>query len=152
VGFGSIVFWGALLIGRALAPRVLRRLDEARLTLFGLVTAAIGISIVLIAKTLAVVFCGVSICGLGLASVFPIAIATLSSHYGAKASRVGGLMFALGGAGGATIPWVVGFLSTRFSDLRVGLCVPLLGMLIMLGLHNLPSERLRPSHGHTADE
>jgi fucose permease len=44
-------------------------------------------------------------------------------------------MFALSSLGGATVPWLVGALSSRFGSLRVGLTVPLLGCVVMLFLY-----------------
>jgi fucose permease len=73
-----------------------------------------------------------SLAGLGLAAVFPIAIANLSHKFGAAATRVAGLMFNLAGLGGATLPWLVGFTSTRLNNLKFGLFVPLAGCTIML--------------------
>lgn len=127
-------FWAALLLGRAVAPALLRRIADAKLMLLGLGVAACGIAVVVGASTLLEVFLGILISGLGLASVFPIAIAALSHYLGATATRVGGVMFALGGLGGATLPWLVGFLSTHFASLRLGLAVPLVGVLIMAGM------------------
>ena len=136
-------FWAALLLGRALAPAVLRHVAEARLVLLGLLLAAFGTADLLIARTLAGVVAGVSVAGLGLASVFPITISSLSHHFGPSASRVAGMMFALGGLGGATLPWLVGFLSTHFGSLKAGLVVPLLGSLAMIALHSFS---LHPSN------
>ena len=128
-------FWGALLLGRALAPVILRHLRETTLASAGLVLASLGILVLLIANTMALVVAGASLAGFGLASVFPINIAMLSQWFGEMASRIGGVMFALSSLGGATVPWLVGALSSRFGSLRVGLTVPLLGSLAMLFLY-----------------
>lgn len=124
-------FWAALLIGRALAPFVLRYTADAKLMLAGLLAASLGVSVLLLAQTQAGVFWGASLAGLGLSSVFPLTIAMLPHCFGAAATRVAGPMFALGSLGGATLPWVVGFLSTQFGSLRAGLAVPMAGTLIM---------------------
>ena len=137
-------FWGALLLGRALAPVMLRYVRETTLASAGLVLASLGVSVLLIANTMALIVVGASVAGFGLASVFPINIALLSKWFGEMASRIGGLMFALSSLGGATVPWVVGALSSRFGSLRIGLTVPLLGSLTMLFLYlkNRHSPRL----------
>src|SRR6266850_6387170 len=128
-------FWGALLLGRALAPVILRHVRETTLACAGLVLASLGILVLLIANTMALVVVGASMAGFGLASVFPINIAMLSQWFGEMASRVGGVMFALSSLGGATVPWLVGALSSRFGSLRIGLIVPLLGSIAMLFLY-----------------
>ena len=137
-------FWGALLLGRALAPVFLRHVRETTLASAGLVVASLGVFVLLIANTMALVVAGASLAGLGLASVFPINIAMLSQWFGEMASRIGGVMFALSSLGGATVPWLVGILSSRFGSLRIGLMVPLLGSLTMLFLYlkNRQSHRL----------
>jgi fucose permease len=43
-----------------------------------------------------------------------------------------GLFFVIAGLGGALIPWLVGLASEGFGDLRVGILVPLLGVVIMI--------------------
>ena len=128
-------FWGALLLGRAVAPVILRRVRETTLASAGLVLASLGIFVILIANTMALVVAGASLAGFGLASVFPINIALLSQWFGEMASHVGPMMFALSSFGGATVPWLVGALSSRFGSLRVGLTVPLLGSVVMLFLY-----------------
>jgi fucose permease len=89
----------------------------------------------LMANTVALVVAGASVAGFGLASVFPINIALLSQWFGEMSSHVGGMMFALSSLGGATVPWLVGALSSRFGSLRAGLTVPLAGSITMLFLY-----------------
>ena len=134
------LFWTALLLGRASASLLLRHVRELRLAQFGLALSTAGILALLGARNLPVIAIGVSLVGLGLSSVFPIAIATLSRRFGATASRIAGVMFALAGLGGATLPWLVGFTSTRLGSLRYGLLVPLLGCIGMLAMNGLLSQ------------
>jgi len=128
-------FWAAMLVGRAAAPAVLRFTPDAKVMTTGLVIAALGVTTLLVTPTVVGVFVGASLTGLGLAPVFPITIAMLSHDFGVLASRLAGSMFALAALGGATMPWLVGFFSTRFTSLRLGLIVPLIGMFMMLAAH-----------------
>ncbi|MBS1823127.1 MAG: MFS transporter [Acidobacteria bacterium] len=130
-------FWGALLAGRALAPGFLRHMGERHLASAGLLIASCGVSVLLAARTIGVVSLGAVVAGLGLASVFPIDIALLAELFGEMASRAGGIMFALAALGGATLPWLVGLVSTRFGNLKIGLAVSLLSCLMMLFLFYL---------------
>jgi MFS transporter, FHS family, glucose/mannose:H+ symporter len=125
-------FWGALLLGRALAPLALRRVHETKLAGVGVALAAIGVSVLLLSKTMAPVVAGASLAGLGFSSVYPINVSLLSHWFGETTTRVSGVVFALGNLGGAVLPWIVGFLSTRMGSLRAGLSVPLCGALGML--------------------
>jgi fucose permease len=79
-----------------------------------------------------VIFGGALFAGLGLASLYPIYIAWLSKWFGARARKVGGVMFALAAGGASTIPTLVGVVSRYASSLRVGLLVPLAGCAVML--------------------
>jgi FHS family glucose/mannose:H+ symporter-like MFS transporter len=137
-------FWGALVLGRALAPALLRHMRETTLASAGLGLASLGVVVLLAAKTMSLVLVGASLAGFGLASVFPINIAMLTLWFGDMAARMGGLMFALAGLGGATLPWLVGALSNRFGSLKIGLMVPLLGATAMLTLY-LANGRSRPN-------
>ncbi|MGH9509258.1 MAG: MFS transporter [Terriglobales bacterium] len=136
-------FWGALLLGRAAAPSVLRHLSESAHGLAGLVMATLGVSVLLITDAFPVMITGAALAGFGLAPVFPFAVSILSEHYGSLATRVGGAAFAMGGLGGATLPWLVGFQSAQWGSLKTGLLVPLVATLAMIGLH-LCSGRVLP--------
>jgi fucose permease len=128
------LFYGMLLLGRALAPVLLLRVPDASLALGGVVLAGIATAILLGAETLPGVRVGVALCGLGLASVFPIIIALMTRSFGSSASRVAGWMFGLAGLGGAALPWLVGIASTALGILRAGLAVPFLASWVMAAL------------------
>jgi MFS transporter, FHS family, glucose/mannose:H+ symporter len=125
-------FWGSLLFGRSITPAVLRYLQESKVSIIGLLAALLGIMACLATRNPVQLALSACLAGLGLAAIFPIAIANLSHKFGAAASRVAGLMFNLAGLGGATLPWLVGFTSTRLNNLKFGLFVPLAGCTIML--------------------
>jgi FHS family glucose/mannose:H+ symporter-like MFS transporter len=133
-------FWGALLVGRTLAPLALRRVREINLATFGVGLAAAGIVVLLAAKTITVIMIGASLAGLGLASVFPINVSLLSHWFGETATRVSGTIFSIGNFGGAVMPWLMGFISTHLA-LRFGFAVPLLGAISMLVFY-LASDKL----------
>lgn len=135
------VFWGALLMGRALAPVALRYLTEVKLAATGLVIALGGALGIVFSTTVLEVRLGAGVAGFGLAPVYPIFIAWLGQRFGADAPRPGGVMFALAGCGGATLPWLVGQVSTSFASLKVGLVVPLIGCLLMLAILSAPCAR-----------
>jgi fucose permease len=130
-------FWGALLAGRALAPRILLYLGATEMARISLMIAFCGVTALLAAHTIGSLIMAVTVTGLGLASVFPITISLLPLRFGGMAPRIGGVMFALAGLGGATLPWLVGSVSIKFGSLKTGLFVPWLGCVAMLGLYAL---------------
>ena len=128
-------FWGAILVGRALAPRLLRQFAAIDLARIGLVLSLFGIVMLLRATTPLGAVIGATLGGLGLAPVYPITIAMLSKELGSASSRKSGLLFALAGLGGATVQWIVGVVSTHFASLKVGLLVPLFCDCIVIALY-----------------
>jgi fucose permease len=125
-------FWGALLIGRFLAPLALERLRATKLATAGVALAALGVLVLIAARGMPLIMIGAAISGLGLSSVFPISVSLLSEWFGDAAALISGSIFACGNFGGAVLPWIVGALSTNFGSLRVGFLVPLAGSLGML--------------------
>src|SRR5262249_13361134 len=127
-------FWASLMLGRVITPALLRHMPETRLVLAGLAVATTGATILISTKTMMGLFIGATIAGTGLAPIFPTTVAMFTHYFGMASPRISGLMFALGGLGGATIPWMVGFVSTTLGSLRSGLVFPLIGGLTMMVL------------------
>ncbi len=127
-------FYTGLMSGRATAPLVLLRLHERRLVLGALSLAASGTAILIASTTLKFAIVGVFLAGLGCASIYPIYIVWLSKWYGSRAKRIGGVFFGVGSLGGLAGPPLIGFVSKHSGSLRIGLLVPLLSALIMIGL------------------
>jgi FHS family glucose/mannose:H+ symporter-like MFS transporter len=127
-------FWGGLLVGRVFVPVILRHVKEQNLLAAGLIAGAIGNLALIEARTFAIAAaCGVAI-GLGFSSVYPILVSSLVRCFGERAKRVGSIMFPLGSLGGASIPWLVGVISTQAGGLRSGLMVPLAACVVMIAL------------------
>jgi MFS transporter, FHS family, glucose/mannose:H+ symporter len=139
-------FWGALLVGRATAPLLLRRMRETSLASAGLVLSCVGVAVLLAAHGMTSIVLGAALTGLGLSSVFPINISLISRWFGDEGVRFGGVMFALAGLGGATLPWLVGLFSALTGNLKAGLVVPFLGSATMLVLY-LANRAARSSAG-----
>lgn len=125
-------FYGALLLGRVTAPVSLRQISDVTQARLGAVLACAGVGALLYSRTLlSIAVCSLLV-GFGLSTLYPIAIGLLSSTFGAAASRIAGSMFALSTLGGASVPWLVGYASTRSGSLRTALLVPLAGCLVIM--------------------
>jgi fucose permease len=127
-------FYAGLTLGRASAPLVLRRVSERKIVLAALGLTAAGITLLIASTTLKSALPAAFLAGLGCASVYPIYIAWFSHWYGARAKKVGGLLFALASLGGSAGPGAVGFISKLSGSLRVGMLAPLVATLIMFTL------------------
>jgi FHS family glucose/mannose:H+ symporter-like MFS transporter len=128
-------FYAALMLGRWIAPVMLRMFNEVRLAQGGLIMACGGMSVLVLSRTLPGVVAGAGLAGLGLSSVYPISISLLSREFGPTASRVGSLMFTLANLGGGSVPWLVGVSSSQFGSLKAGLALPLIGAVVMFVLY-----------------
>ena len=128
-------FYSALMVGRWLAPLLLRVTDEIRLVQVGLLVACAGMAGLILSHGLWGVVVSASLAGLGLSYVYPITISVLSREFGPASSRVGSLMFTMSNLGGALMPWMVGVSSTYFGTLKAGLAVPLIACAAMYGLY-----------------
>jgi MFS transporter, FHS family, glucose/mannose:H+ symporter len=145
-------FWAGLLVGRAAAPAVLRRVSETALVLISLLVADAGLIVILLGSSLMTVSSGAGLAGLGLAAVFPTTFAIFTRQFGRQASQFTGSIFVLGGMGGALIPWLVGLTSARFGDLRIGLLIPLFCVASMIVLQIAIIRALAPGICKVADK
>lgn len=127
-------FFAGLLSGRGAAAAILMRLKERAVAVGGVLLAATSELLFLSAHSRTALFGSVFFAGLGLASLYPIFIAWLSEWFGARARKVGGVLFALAAGGGAVMPPLVGVVSRQTASLSIGLLVPFAGCLIMLAV------------------
>jgi fucose permease len=125
-------FWAALLVGRGLAPAILLFVSEIRLHLISALGACLGILVLVRAETPVLLLAGACCTGLMLAPIFPLTISLFLSR--SSDTRNAGWVFAIGGFGGAVLPWLAGVLSTAVRSLRVGILVSLGADLAMLPL------------------
>jgi len=128
-------FYFALMIGRWLAPIVLRWTSEIVLARAGLVIACTGTAGLVLAHTITGLVAGATVAGLGLSAVYPITISLFSQRFGRASARAGSITFNMANFGGATLPLLVGYASHQFGTLKVGLAVPLAAGVLMLGLY-----------------
>jgi fucose permease len=127
-------FWVGLIAGRTLVSVILPRISERFFVVAGLIVAALANSALLRVTGFRAAIACLVVAGIGLAAVYPTLIASMVGYYGTRARRTGNILFALASCGGATMPWLVGFISTHAASLRAGLLAPLAGCLVMLGL------------------
>jgi FHS family L-fucose permease-like MFS transporter len=128
-------FWGALLLGRALAPFVLKFHRSVIVARSGLAFGVLGGIALFVAHGMQLILAGCFLAGLGLSSIFPISVSLLPRWFGESARSVSGAVFGSGNVGGAVLPWVVGLVSTQSGDLRWGYLVPLAGAAFMLAFY-----------------
>jgi len=127
-------FWGGLAGGRGLVAASLAPRFENAAVFSGLAAVGVAIATLLIAAGSSPVFAIAIACGLGLAPSFPVTMAALAREVPPKVAQP---MIALGSLGAATVPWLVGAISSATGSLSNGLAA-LLALLAALGaLHVL---------------
>jgi MFS transporter, FHS family, glucose/mannose:H+ symporter len=135
------MFWAGLLVGRALAPAVLRRLAELRVVQFSLGLAIVGVVILITASSLVQIAAGTFIAGFGVAPVFATLMSWLVRYYGPTARALAGQLLGIGILGGAFVPWAIGVLSSHFGSLKAGLALVLVTLSATLALSSLLARR-----------
>lgn len=136
-------FWITLVAGRGVAPLVLRRYSDFVVAKVGLMLASAGAALLLGARSWWQAAACAFIAGIGFAPVYPIVISWMTRWFGAAAQRIAGNMFALAGFGAAIMPWLVGAIAQKYGSLRLGLIVPLAGVLTMLAVFCFDQEFAR---------
>ena len=128
-------FYFCLMLGRWVAPLLLRRFEEIPVAQAGVLLACAGMAGLVGSHSLLAVVASASAAGLGFSAVYPITISLLSREFGPAASRAGSLMFTCANLGGAVFPWLVGATSNQLGTLKAGLAVPLVGGALMYFLY-----------------
>jgi fucose permease len=131
-------FYGALLLGRLAASWALKRISDLTQARLASLLAAGGVAALLYSRSTPGIAATAAIIGLGLSTLYPIAIALASVGLGAAAERIMGTLFAFSTLGGACIPWIVGYVSTHSGSLRTALLVPLAGIAVIVALYWSP--------------
>ena len=123
-------FWASILVGRLIAPLILRRTTTRTVVFNGLMLGAIGITLTVVSNGVLTLALGVILSGFGLSAVFPTMIAIFTDEYGTGGG--GSIVLGVCGMGGALIPWLVGVVSFESTSLRLGLAVTLVSTLLAL--------------------
>jgi FHS family glucose/mannose:H+ symporter-like MFS transporter len=130
-------FWGALLLGRAITPWVLRLRSEATTYKLFLTLATAGTLLLVLSGSRAHLAAGALLAGLGMAPLFPFTVSMLAAATAATRSRTAGWVLACGGLGGAALPWLTGRLGDGTGTLHHGFLVPLAGLIGLAAIYGL---------------
>jgi MFS transporter, FHS family, glucose/mannose:H+ symporter len=127
-------FYGALLLGRGLAPIALNYVSQIIISVIGLLLGTIGATTIAFSNSPHILYVGAAIAGMGLAPQYPIFITWLAAIFKQDSPWIGALFFGAGGLGGGAIPWLVGIVSASTTSLRLGLLIPLAVSFLMIFL------------------
>ncbi|QHN05513.1 MFS transporter [Granulicella sp. WH15] len=119
-----------LTVGRAIASALLHRVAETTLIRVALGLSAILSAALATAHTAASIAAFAVLLGLSLAAVFPVSFSILLGYH--PRARQAGAVIAVSGLGAASLPWLMGVLSTRTGSLQLALGIPVAAALVLL--------------------
>ncbi len=125
--------------GRGVAPLFFRYLTENQVLFLDLAMMLAGMLIILSAGSLFWLGVGAAVAGFGASSVFPTNLARFTSTFGASSTRRATPLFIGGTLGGASVTWLIGFVSNQAGNLRAGMFALLGCVLVLLGVQMLLS-------------
>jgi len=128
-------YWAAIMLGRLLSSRLVRRLRSETLIL-GSATLALAAAVLMaLAPSGTSAAAGAVALGLGFAAIYPTTLAIVGGRFAALTGTAFSVAIAVGLAGGMLAPWLAGKIAEG-SSLRHGLIIPVVNcaMIIVLTL------------------
>jgi fucose permease len=146
-------YWAGLMLGRLLAPFILRRLGRFPTILAGALGSGLGCTLLLNAHSFAALAIAAGVTGLSLGPVFQTALGIAGDRYTESAGSVIALLFVFALAGSMVLPWGIGQISGALvsmghapvSGVRAGLLLPLGGAVSVCFLAILQMRRQKAS-------
>lgn len=128
-------YWAAVMAGRLVSSRLVRRVGNARLILGSAVLALIAAALTAFAPSGAAAAAGVVALGLGFAAIYPTTLAVVGGRFAAFSGTAFSVVIATGLLGGMLAPWLAGKIAEA-SSLRRGLVIPVFNcaMIVILAL------------------
>jgi fucose permease len=128
-------YWAAVMAGRLLSSRLVRRAGPERLILGSAVLALAAAAVMAFAPSGAAAAAGAIAIGLGFAAIYPTTLAIVGGRVAALSGTAFSVVIAVGLVGGMLAPWLAGRIAEA-SSLRHGLFIPVFNcaMIIVLTL------------------
>ena len=140
----TLLYFTLFVAGRGVAPILFRFLDENKMLFLGLFIVLGGMAIALSADTVTTLSLGSAIAGFGTSWIFPTNVARFSKTFGQAASRRATPLFVCGTLGAASSTWLIGYLSDRAGNLRAGMFVLVVGIVLLIILQAALNFATRP--------
>jgi len=128
----TLIFFLFFVLGRGVAPLFFKFLNENKMLLLGLFIVLGGMGVLLFAGDVLTLSAGAMVCGFGTSWLFPTNVSRFSKTFGPTATRRATPLFILGTLGAASTTWLIGILSNYYNDLRSGMFILLLSVILLL--------------------
>ncbi len=140
-------YWAAVMAGRVLSARLVRRLGKERLVLAGAAVALAAALVLWLSPSRTAAMAAAVVIGLGFSPVYPTVLAVVGERFAALTGTAFSIVLAVGLAGGMIAPWLAGRIAET-SGLRQGLVVPVVNcVLIIVLMAFIVRLRQRPGPG-----
>jgi MFS transporter, FHS family, glucose/mannose:H+ symporter len=126
-------YWAAVMAGRVLSARLVRRLGKERLVVAGAALALAAALVLWLSPARTPAMAAAVVIGLGFAPVYPTILAVVGETFDALTGTAFGIVLAVGLAGGMIAPWLAGRIAES-SGLRQGLVVPVVNCILIIVL------------------
>ena len=140
--YTMVLLLAGLTAGRAVAAALLLRMREATLIRVALVLSAGLAALLATAHRAAAIASFAVLLGFSMAPVFPAALAILIGHR--PRARQASAIIAASALGAASLPWLMGVISTWTGSLQLALAIPVGAALVLLVLTLLPAATTTP--------
>ena len=130
----TLAYFFFFVAGRGVAPVFSRYLRENRMILSSLIVLTCGVIILVTGNNFWILILGASIAGFGTSSIFPTNMARFTKTFGETATRRATPLFVSGTLGSALVTQLIGYFSTNYGNLRVGMYVLLASCLSLIVL------------------
>ena len=128
-------YWAAIMLGRLLSSRLVRRLRSETLILGSAALALAAAALMALAPSGAATAAGAVLLGLGFAAIYPTTLAIVGGRFAALTGTAFSVAIAVGLVGGMLAPWLAGRIAEA-SSLRQGLIILVVNcaMIVVLTL------------------
>ena len=149
----TLLYFLFFVLGRGVATGLFRFLNENRMIFLGLSTILAGMIVTVTATSVIVLGAGAAVAGFGTSWIFPTNVARFSNTFGESASRRATPLFICGTLGAASSTWLIGFVSNQTGNLRSGMYVLVVSVVLLLMLQIwLRNKDPRKASGWARDE
>lgn len=130
----TLLYFSFFVAGRGAAPILFRFFSERTMLLLGLLTILAGMIVVITADSVRGLSLGSIVAGFGTSWIFPTNVSRFSNEFGPEANRRSAPFFIAGTLGAAISTWLIGFISEVSGNLRWGMYVLMISVILLIVL------------------
>jgi len=135
-------YWAAVMAGRLVSSRLVRKIGSERLILGSAALALVAAALMAFAPSGAAAAAGAVAIGLGFAAIYPTTLAIVGGRFAEFTGTAFSIVISVGLVGGMLAPWLAGKIAEA-SSLRRGLVIPVFNCAMIVVLSTLLARQTR---------